>query len=95
MPGLAITLAVSLLVGGVVGLLISVKPCNPLDYSQLFDDELFWELAEDDNPGYDLNDKRIKRKRSRAGSRKYDQADFLNIDNNNIQLPIPEAHYVP
>ena len=59
---------VSLVLGWIVGTIMSVKKlCDNIDHDQLFDDELFWEIADDDNAGVDLN-KDVKRRKSRARS---------------------------
>ena len=64
------TLVVSVVLGGVVGTVMSIhKLCDGIDHDKLFEDELFWELAEDDNPGYEAAaGKEARRKRSRARS---------------------------
>ena len=94
------TLVVALVLGWIVGTIMSVKKlCDNIDYDQLFDDELFWEIADDDNAGYDVN-KDVKRRKSRARSTSLakigsaGEKDGLDVDNNNLQLQIP-ASYLP
>ena len=60
----------SLVLGFITGTLMSIQSlCDGIDSYQLFDDELFWELADDDNPGYSLEAKAAdKRRKSRARS---------------------------
>ena len=66
--GLGLTLVVSVVLGAVVGTVMSIhKLCDGIDHDKLFEDELFWEMAEDDNPGYEAG-KEARRKRSRARS---------------------------
>ena len=60
-------------VGVITGLLISFKKLfEPVPDDQLFDDEIFWNIADDDNAGYaDMGAKSSKtptRRRSRARS---------------------------
>merc|ERR1712198_99721 len=98
--GLGITLAVSIVTGLVTGTIMSVNTlCDVINDDQLFDDELFWEVAEDDNPGYDVN-KTISRRHSRMRSQSlskvgpegnklpFDGEEFASLDNNNhpVQL---------
>ena len=69
---LAVTFAMAIAVGAVTGLLISFKKLfEPVPDDQLFDDELFWNIADDDNAGFDYSNKPSKtptRRRSRARS---------------------------
>ena len=52
---MAITLVCSLVLGFITGTLMSIQSlCDGIESDKLFDDELFWEMAEDDNPGYSL-----------------------------------------
>jgi uncharacterized protein YneF (UPF0154 family) len=72
--GLGITMFVSIVLGALTGLFISNKKIfDPIPDDQLFDDEVFWELADDDSAGFqqpDTTGKRasISRRRSRARS---------------------------
>ena len=74
-PGLAITLVTSLVLGFITGTLMSLQSlCDGIESHKLFDDELFWELAEDDNPGYSLvtgEAKMAERRRKSRASRSH------------------------
>ena len=70
---LGVTFAMAIAVGGVTGLLISFKKLfEPVPDDQLFDDEIFWNIADDDNAGFDESGKKSSktptRRRSRARS---------------------------
>ena len=100
--GLAITLAVSVLLGLITGTLMSfTKLCDGISHDQLFDDDLFWETADDDNPGY-VHGKEVSRRRSRARSHSLSKIseeggehDFADIGNNNpVKLQVPSS-YIP
>ena len=71
------TLVVSVVLGVVVGTVMSIhKLCDSIDHDKLFEDELFWELAEDDNPGYEAAaGKEARRKRSHSLARSVDHGD--------------------
>ena len=76
--GLAVTFALSIVSGGVAGLLISFKKLfENVPDDQLFDDELFWNIADDDNAGFVEKTSRTPiRRRSRARSlSKHDQSE--------------------
>jgi len=71
--GLAVTFGLAITTGAVTGLLISFKKLfEPIPDDQLFDDELFWEIADDDNAGFEGHSKPTgktpTRRRSRARS---------------------------
>ena len=61
---------------------------------------MFWETADDDNPGYVIG-KENHRRRSRARSHSMGQENdgFVDIENNNangVQLKVPSpSEYVP
>lgn len=65
------TLLVAIILGAVTGLLISMKQLfDPIPDDQLFDDEVFWAVADGDSAGYQQlpadNSRRGSRRRSRA-----------------------------
>ena len=57
--------------------------CDGIESDQLFDDELFWELADDDNPGYSLitGDGKVveRRRKSRARSHSIGKVGELRV----------------
>lgn len=77
------------------------KLCDGISHDQLFDDDLFWETADDDNPGY-VHGKEVSRRRSRARSHSLSKIseeggehDFADIGNNNpVKLQVPSS-YIP
>ena len=98
--GLGMTLVVAIVLGWIVGTIMSVKKlCDNIDNDQLFDDELFWEIADDDNAGYDVT-KDTRRRKSRARSTSLSkigsagEKDEIDVDQNNLQLQIPSS-YLP
>ena len=51
--GLAITLVVSIVLGAATGVFISMKKLfETIPDDQLFNDELFWVISDDDNAGF-------------------------------------------
>ena len=64
------TLLVSIILGAVTGLLISMKQLfDPIPDDQLFDDEVFWAVADGDSAGYQQlakDSRRGSRRRSRT-----------------------------
>ena len=51
--GLAVTLLVAIVLGAATGLFISMKKLfETIPDDQLFNDELFWAIADDDNAGF-------------------------------------------
>ena len=70
LAGLAITLALSILLGLLVGVIMSLaRVCDRLPHHQLFDDELFWQLPDNDCAGFQLDQTTgVNRRRSRARS---------------------------
>ena len=52
--GLGVTLLVAVILGAATGLFISTKKLfETIPDDQLFNDELFWVIADDDNAGFD------------------------------------------
>ena len=52
--GLGVTLLAAIILGAATGLFISMKKLfETIPDDQLFNDELFWVIADDDNAGFD------------------------------------------
>ena len=70
LAGLALTLATSVILGLLVGAMMSLtKLCDGLPHHQLFDDELYWHLPDNDNAGFHADQTQgVMRRRSRVRS---------------------------